>query len=79
MRDIYKEKIKMALEVHFFRRFCNSFTLMFYEENFDIDNVDVQTTDSSEIEDDTVLIEEDNDIDPAIDAGIKSNEEKEDL
>ena len=38
-----------------------------------IENVD-EKTDDAVIEDDTVLIEEDNDIDPAIDVGIKSTE-----
>ena len=51
------------------------------EEDFgieNVDNVDVETTDEATIEDDTVLIEEDNEIDPAIDVGIiKPEEEKE--
>ncbi|MBI28886.1 MAG: hypothetical protein CFH21_00291 [Alphaproteobacteria bacterium MarineAlpha5_Bin11] len=48
------------------------------EENIDIDNVELET-DSNEnnIEDDTVLIEEESDIDPAIDVGIKPTEDKE--
>ena len=43
-----------------------------------IDNVELET-DSNEnnIEDDTVLIEEESDIDPAIDVGIKPTEDKE--
>ena len=50
------------------------------EEDFDIENVDnaeVETDESTIEDDNTVLIEEDNEIDPAIDVGIKPEEEKE--
>ena len=42
----------------------------------DIENIENgdDKTDDAVIEDDTVLIEEDNDIDPSVDAGIKSTE-----
>ena len=49
------------------------------EEDFDIENVDnaeVETDESTLEDDHTVLIEEDNEIDPAIDVGIKPEEEK---
>lgn len=49
------------------------------EEDFDIENVDnaeVETDESTIEDDNTVLIEEDNEIDPAIDVGIKPEEEK---
>ena len=45
--------------------------------DLDIDNIEVESTDPALEEDDTFLIEEDNDIDPAVDVGIKPNEEKE--
>ena len=50
------------------------------EEDLDIenvDNVDVETN-NAEIEDDTVLIDDESEVDPTIDAGIKSIKEKED-
>ena len=48
------------------------------EEN--IDNTDDLENESVEsVEDDTVLIEEDVEVDPTVDVGIKPNEGKEDL
>ena len=48
------------------------------EDELNIENVDSVNveTDNTEIEDDSVLINDENDIDPAIDAGIKPTEEK---
>jgi len=52
------------------------------EDDLDIDNVDLDIDNSeSNIEDDTVLIEEenDNDVDQAVNVGIRPNEDKEDI
>jgi len=46
------------------------------EEDLNIENIDLESNDEV-IEDDTVLIEEETDIDPAIDVGIKPKEDKE--
>ncbi len=46
------------------------------EDDLNIENIDLETNDES-IEDDTVLIEEDSDIDPTVDVGIKPTEDKE--
>ena len=50
------------------------------EEDLDIENVDNvdAETNNAEIEDDTVLIDDESEVDPTIDAGIKSINEKED-
>ena len=49
------------------------------ESDLDIENLDINNVDES-LDDDSVLIEEDNEIDPTVDAGIKpTEEEKEDL
>ena len=48
-------------------------------ESLDIENLDINSENES-IDDDSVLIEDDSDIDPTVDAGIKPTEEdKEDL
>ena len=50
------------------------------DEDLDIenvDNVDIETN-NAEIEDDTVLIDDESEVDPSIDAGIKNIKEKED-
>ena len=44
------------------------------ETDIDIDNIDLNTS-SETLEDDSVLIEDDNDIDPTIETGIKPTEE----
>jgi len=46
------------------------------ENDLNIENIDLES-DEEVIEDDTVLIEEETDIDPAIDVGIKSKKDKE--
>tara|TARA_B100001013_G_scaffold269748_1_gene171056 strand:+ start:201 stop:569 length:369 start_codon:yes stop_codon:yes gene_type:complete len=50
------------------------------EEDLDIENVDDTDieTNNAEIEDDTVLIEDESEVDPTIDVGIKNIKEKED-
>jgi len=49
------------------------------DDELDIDNLNVESDDTS-IDDDAVLLEDDNDIDPAVDVGIKPTEEdKEEL
>ena len=49
------------------------------DKDLDIENIDI-SPDSEAIDDDSVLIEDDNDIDPTLDAGIKpSEEDKENL
>ena len=45
-------------------------------DDLNIENLDLESNEEV-IEDDTVLIEEETDIDPAIDAGIKPKEDKE--
>ena len=44
------------------------------DDDLDIENLDVDNTDEN-LEDDTVLIEDETDIDPAVDAGIKNTED----
>ena len=46
------------------------------EDDLNIENIDLDSNDET-IEDDTVLIEEETDIDPATDVGIKPKEDKE--
>ena len=46
------------------------------DDDLNIENIDLES-DEEAIEDDTVLIEEETDIDPAIDVGIKPKESKE--
>ena len=46
------------------------------DDDLNIENIDLEP-DEEVIEDDTVLIEEETDIDPAIDVGIKPKEDKE--
>jgi len=46
------------------------------EDDLDIENLDLENTED-QVEDDTVLIEDETDIDPAVDAGIKPTEESE--
>ena len=48
----------------------------YVNSNLIIENIDLEYSEEV-IEDDTVLIEEDADIDPAIDVGIKPKEDKE--
>ena len=49
------------------------------EDSFDIENLDLNT-ESDNLDDDSVLIEDETDIDPTVDVGIKpTDEEKEDL
>ena len=45
------------------------------DENLDIENLDIAPENES-LDDDSVLIEEDTDIDPTVDAGIKPTEEE---
>ena len=45
------------------------------EDDLNIENLELETNDEI-IEDDTVLLEDDNDIDPAVDVGIKPTEEE---
>ena len=47
------------------------------DNDLDIENLEIENSEPALEEDDTFLIEEDNDIDPAADVGIKPNEEKE--
>ena len=46
------------------------------EDELNIENIDLESPEEA-IEDDTVLIEEETDIDPSVDAGIKPAEENE--
>ena len=46
------------------------------EDDLNIENLDLESNDET-IEDDTVLIEEETDIDPTVDAGIKPAEDNE--
>ena len=46
------------------------------DDNINIENIDLESSEEV-IEDDTVLIEEETDVDPAIDVGIKPKEDKE--
>ena len=46
------------------------------EDDLNIENIDLESNEEA-IEDDTVLIEEETDIDPATDVGIKPTDEKE--
>ena len=46
------------------------------DDNINIENIDLESNEEV-IEDDTVLIEEETDIDPTIDVGIKPKEDKE--
>ena len=46
------------------------------EESIDIENIDIEMEETN-LEDDSVLIEEDSEIDPTVDAGIKPGEDKE--
>ena len=44
------------------------------DDDLNIENIDLETNDET-IEDDTVLLEDDTDIDPTVDVGIKPTEE----
>jgi len=46
------------------------------DDDINIENIDLESNEEA-IEDDTVLIEEETDIDPAVDVGIKPTEDKE--
>ena len=46
------------------------------DDDINIENIDLESSEEV-VEDDTVLIEEETDIDPAIDVGIKPKEDKE--
>ena len=46
------------------------------EDELDIENLDLENTDEN-LEDDTVLLEDETDIDPAVDVGIKPTEDNE--
>ena len=46
------------------------------DDELNIENIEMDSNENS-IDDDNVLIEEENDIDPAVDVGIKPTEEKE--
>ena len=46
------------------------------DDDLNIENIDLESNEEV-VEDDTVLIEEETDIDPAIDVGIKPKEDKE--
>ena len=48
------------------------------EDDLNVENLDLETGEDV-IEDDTVLIEEETDIDPAVDVGIKPTEDKEEF
>ncbi len=48
------------------------------EDDLSVENLDLETNEDV-IEDDTVLIEEESDIDPAVDVGIKPTEDKEEF
>ena len=47
------------------------------DDDLDIENLDLDNTDEN-LEDDTVLLEDETDIDPAVDVGIKPAEDNED-
>ena len=47
------------------------------DDDLDIENLDLDNTDEN-LEDDTVLLEDETDIDPAVDVGIKPTEDSED-
>ena len=46
------------------------------EDDLDIENLDLDNTED-QVEDDTVLLEDETDVDPAVDVGIKPTEEGE--
>ena len=46
------------------------------DDDLDIENLDLDNNED-QVEDDTVLLEDESDIDPAVDAGIKPTEEGE--
>ena len=48
------------------------------DEDLNIENLDLESSEET-IEDDAVLIEEESDIDPAVDVGIKPTENKEEF
>ena len=48
------------------------------DDDLNIENIDLESNEEV-IEDDTVLIEEESDIDPATDVGIKPTEDKEEF
>ena len=48
------------------------------DDDLNIENIDLESNEEV-IEDDTVLIEEETDIDPAVDVGIKPTEDKEEF
>ena len=48
------------------------------DDDINIENIDLESSEEV-IEDDTVLIEEETDIDPAVDVGIKPTEDKEEF
>ena len=48
------------------------------EDDLNIENIDLESSDET-IEDDAVLIEEETDIDPTVDVGIKPPEDKEEF
>ena len=48
------------------------------DDELNIENIDLESNEEA-IEDDTVLIEEETDIDPAVDVGIKPTEDKEEF
>ena len=48
------------------------------DDDLNIENIDLESNEEA-IEDDTVLIEEETDIDPAVDVGIKPTEDKEEF
>ncbi len=48
------------------------------DDELNIENIDLESSEEV-IEDDTVLIEEETDVDPAIDVGIKPKEDKEEF
>ena len=48
------------------------------EDDLNIENLDLESSEEA-IEDDAVLIEEETDIDPAVDVGIKPTEDKEEF
>ena len=48
------------------------------DDDINIENIDLESNEEA-IEDDTVLIEEETDIDPAVDVGIKPTEDKEEF
>ena len=48
------------------------------EDNLDIENIDIENTNEA-TDDDSVLIEDDTDIDPSVNVGIKPQEDSEEL